>query len=106
MIEIKNKFNENPFRRETPVTPFSNGSEYESWDADNCCKCIECGDRTATTEETAECKLEYYISLGSLTGTIPLWVAKGVGCEYNPLYGCIHLYEQCRYKRENDSLPF
>lgn len=34
------EFNENPFKKDTPVTPFSNGSEFMIWQAKNCDKCV------------------------------------------------------------------
>lgn len=34
-------FNDNPFAKDTPVTPFSNGTEAQSWHQCNCDKCIK-----------------------------------------------------------------
>jgi len=62
-----------------PIIPFSNGSEYDWWDNNNCSRCRNAGTRTATTEAGAKCKLEYHLSLGILIGEIPLWVANEIG---------------------------
>lgn len=34
-------FNDNPFAKDTPVTPFSNGTEAQSWHECNCDKSIK-----------------------------------------------------------------
>jgi hypothetical protein len=89
-------FNENPFLKDTPVTPFyGSGETYRAWDADNCSKCKKCN-RESTVPEDG-CELEYYISLGTVnTGEIPLWVAKEIGCDYNALYQTVDLFDKCR----------
>jgi len=100
------EFNENPFKKDTPVLPFGgSGQSYRIWDAENCQQCIKC-ERESATEEEAGCKLEFYISLATIAdGRIPLWVAKEIGCEYNPLYGCVRLLDKCREFRNGDE-PF
>ena len=99
------KFNENPFLAHTPVKPFSNGSEYESWHDNNCAKCkgYECKSKT---EDEAGCKLAYHLDLGTITGEVPLWVVKEIGCEYNPLYQYAKLHSRCTKLENNDSFPF
>jgi hypothetical protein len=100
-------FNENPFKKDTPVKPFGGrGEAYRQWDAENCSRCINC-ECESQKEEDARCKLEYYISLGTITGDIPLWVAKDIGCTYDPLYGHVDLFDICKNRQtsEND-LPF
>lgn len=101
------EFNENPFKKDTPVRCFSNGTEADIWQCNNCDKCIK-NETESKTEEEANCKLSFYLSLGWIEGTIPLWVAKDIGCEYDPLYGYVHLSNRCRERRlesERD-LPF
>jgi hypothetical protein len=102
------EFNENPFKKDTPVEPFGgSGEAYREWDAENCSRCIKCGKRDSQTPESAECVLEYYISLGTITGDIPLWVAKEIGCTYKPLYGRVELASFCGKRQlSEDELPF
>jgi len=99
-------FSENPFKKDTQVQPFGGGGEnYRIWDSVNCSQCIKC-ERESKTEETAKCKLEFYISLGTITGTIPLWIAKEIGCEYNPLYLTVDLFDKCKCFDNGKDLPF
>lgn len=95
MYLSKKEFNENPFKKDTPVVPFSNGSEASSYTSGNCEKCIHY-ESESTTEEEAKCKLAFNLDLGTLTGSIPLWVAKEIGCDYDPLYGTVRL-RKCRH---------
>jgi len=45
--------------------------------------------------------------LGFVIGDIPLWVAKEIGCEYNPLYQTVNLNERCNcFDDGDDSKPF
>jgi len=93
------EYNENPFKKDTPVRCFSNGTEADIWQSNNCDKCIH-NEYESKTEEEAKCKLSFYICLGLIVGTIPLWVAKEIGCDYyNPLYGYVKLYNKCRKRR-------
>jgi hypothetical protein len=93
--------NENPFKRDTPVIPFGgSGEAYRQWDDENCQKCSKC-ERESRKAEESGCELEYYISLGTITSEIPLWVAKAVGCEYDALYGTVNLSKRC-YKKPWD----
>ena len=97
------EFNENPFKKDTPVRPFSNGSEADSWHHHNCLGCNKY-ENSSTTEEEAKCKLAFHIDLGFLAGDIPLWVAKDIGCTYDPIYGTVNLYAKCRYKTTGEEL--
>lgn len=100
------KFNENPFKKDTPVVPFGgSGETYRYWDAENCSKCINC-ERESQTEDDAKCKLEYYISLGTIAGTIPLWVAKEIGSKYNALYGYVDIEPKCRKFNDGSDTPW
>jgi len=98
------EFNENPFKKDTPITPFSNGTAAANWRAKNCEKCINY-ENESKTEEEAKCKLAFHLDLGTIIGTIPLWAAKEIGCEYNPLYGYCKLSGRCRKYRTGDE-PF
>jgi hypothetical protein len=98
------EFNENPFAKNTPVTPFSNGTEAECWHERNCDKCIKYENKSQC-EEDAKCKPAYFLDLGFTLGTIPLWVAKEIGAKYDPLYQTVHLYSQCSEFRTGDE-PF
>jgi len=93
-----------PFDPEKPVRPFSNGTEAMVWRDKNCDKCINYESESKTPEE-AKCKLAYYLDLGYIVGAIPLWVAKDMGCDYNPLYGSVTLWSWCTKKRTGDE-PF
>lgn len=88
------EFNENPFKKDTPVTPFSNGTDAMVWQENNCCKCIHY-ELSSEAEETAKCKLAYHLDLGFVVGEIPLYIAKEIGCEYDPLYGRVTLRNEC-----------
>ena len=92
--------NENPFLRTTPVIPFSNATDAERWKDKNCYQCDNYESET-TCEEEAGCKLAFYIDLGFIEGTIPLWAARDIGCEYDPLYGYVKLDNICRQKDVN-----
>jgi hypothetical protein len=100
------EFNENPFKKDTPVLPFSNGTEAEGWMHQNCDKCYKY-ETESKSERTAKCKLSYHLSLGFIKGNIPLWVAKEIGCEYDPLYH-VTLMNNCRERRgeHEKDLPF
>lgn len=100
------EFNENPFKKDTPVIPFSNGTEYQYWNEKNCAKCRKYESESAT-EEDAKCKLAFHLDLGTISGDIPLWAAKEIGCTYNPLYQTANLSDKCRqFFSGNDDLPF
>lgn len=98
------EFNENPFLKETPVVPFSNGTESMMWTSRNCGECL-LYENESEKEEDAKCKLAFNLDLGTIIGTIPLWVAKEIGCQYNALYQSCSLFSNCRKKRIGDE-PF
>ena len=97
------EFNENPFGKDTPVTPFSNGSEYDYWHDHNCSECIMY-ESESKTEDDAKCKLAFHLDYGTISGEIPLWVAKEIGCKYNPLYQTCRLYQKCKCKNTGELL--
>lgn len=92
-----------PFDPNKPFRPFSNGSEAMDWQSRNCGKCMNY-ENNSTSEETAKCKLAYHIDFGFVSSEIPLWVAKEIGCDYNPLYGHVKLHN-CR-KKTTGNEPF
>mgnify|MGYP000622914857 CR=1 FL=1 len=71
------EWNNRPFEKDTPVRTFGSGSELATWDAENCDRCIK-------HEECELCDAITAAYLGD--GRIPLWVAKQIGCQYDPLY--------------------
>ena len=102
------EFNENPFLKDTQVSIFSNATEAEWWQTNNChqCKKYEC---ESQTEEKAKCKLAFYIDMGFVVNTIPLWVAKEVGCKYDPLYQSAELNKKCKQIQDENydpNMPF
>ena len=100
-------FNENPFARDTPVRTFSNGIEAMFWHGKNCDKCLKY-DSESKTEEEAKCKLSFHLDFGFVSGEIPLWVCKEIGCTYDPLYQHGKFSRRCRqYEDESmKDLPF
>ena len=98
------EFNENPFKKDTPVKPFSNCVDAENWKENNCYRCINY-ESESTCENEAKCKMAYYLDLGYIEGTIPLWVAKEIGVAYNPLYQTGKLDTRCRGFRTGNE-PF
>ena len=56
-------------------------------------------------EKKTKIKLAFQLDYGTILGTIPLWVAKGIGCDYNPLYQTCKLRSRCIEKRKGDE-PF
>jgi hypothetical protein len=98
------EFNENPFKKDTPVRSFSNSSEFEFWQENNCNECVNY-ENESESEENAKCKFAYHLDFGTILGTIPLWVAKGIGCNYNPLYQTCKLNSRCTEMRKGDE-PF
>ena len=91
---MKKEFNENPFLKNTPVFPFSNGTEAMMFSERNCQRCIHY-ENESKNEDDAKCKLAYHLDMGYITGTIPLWVAKDIGCDYDPLYLSVKLISKC-----------
>lgn len=100
------EFNENPFKKDTPVVPFSNGTDAEYWMSNNCDKCIK-HENESSVEKDAKCQLSFNLCLGFIVSNIPLWVAKDIGCEYNPLYQTCKLNSKCRKFDDGDeSMPW
>ena len=100
------EFNENPFLKDTPVRCFSNGTDAEIWQHNNCDKCVRYETKSKTIDE-AKCKLAFYVDLGWIEGSVPLWVAKEIGCEYDPLYLSCKFSNTCRNKTTGDTdLPW
>lgn len=97
------KFIENPFKKDTPVIPFSNGSKFENWHFNNCQKCIKY-ENISEEEDQAKCKIAYHLDFGTISGTIPLWAAKEIGCDYDALYQTCKLNSTCNEKRIGDEL--
>lgn len=92
---MSKEFNENPFLKDTPVVPFSNSTEAMVYLEMNCDLCVK----------RKECELKEKIEDGFMEGSIPLWVAKEIGCSYNPLYGSVKLMNQC-HKFSDGTEPF
>lgn len=98
------EFNENPFKKDTEVICFSNGTEAMVYSEMNCYNCINY-ESESTKEEDAKCKLAFNLDLGQLEGSIPLWVAKELGCKYDPLYQTAKLNTKCS-KFNDGNNPF
>jgi hypothetical protein len=90
------EFIENPYTKDTPVKPFSNSTDASWWQDNNCHKCIKY-ETESTDEDEAKCKLAFNVDLGFLSGDIPLWVAKEIGCKYDSLYQTCKLSNECRH---------
>lgn len=91
------EFNENPFSEYTPVVIFSSGTEGQDWRSKNCKKCMKIG----------YCELRN-VMLASLLEPyciVPLYIAKRIGIDYNPLYQQGIVFDRCREYR-NDNAPF
>jgi hypothetical protein len=97
------EFNENPFAKNTEVIPFSNGTEARVWQENNCENCINY-ETESENEDEANCKLAFHLDLGYISGNIPLWVAKEIGCKYDPLYGDTEINEKCRQFRDGSEI--
>jgi hypothetical protein len=81
------EWNNHPFEKDTPVRTFGSRSGLAAWDAENCDRCIkhdEC--------ELCDAIMAAYIG----DGRVPLWVAKRIGCLYDPLYLSASLESTCR----------
>lgn len=98
------EFNENPFLKNTPVRIFSDSIDFMVWKEYNCDQCTKY-ESESTSEDEAVCKLAYHIDCSTLLGTIPLHIAKSIGCDYVPLYGRCDLHSQCR-ERLIEGQPF
>lgn len=91
------EWNNHPFEKDTPVRTFGSGSELATWDAENCDRCIK-------HEECELCDAITAAYLGD--GRIPLWVAKQIGCQYDPLYLTATLGKTCRERRTEEQRDF
>ena len=91
------EWNNHPFKKDTPVRTFGSGSELATWDAKNCDRCIK-------HEECELCDAITAAYLGD--GRIPLWVAKQIGCQYDPLYLTATLGKTCRERRTEEQRDF
>lgn len=61
------------------ITPFSNGSEFESWQDQNCFNCCRYSN-VSTKRNNAKCKLAFDLDIGCVTdGTISLNTATKIG---------------------------
>lgn len=98
-------FNENPFLKDTPVTPFSNATDAMVWQENNCSKCLNY-ESDSKSEDEAKCKMAFHLDLGYVVGEIPLWVAKEIGCTYDPLYQSCKLSKCIKFNDKNNPLPF
>ena len=79
------------------VRTFGSRSELAAWDAENCDRCIkhdEC--------ELCDAIMAAYIG----DGRVPLWVAKRIGCLYDPLYLSARLKSTCRERRTEEERDF
>jgi hypothetical protein len=74
------------------------------WQDNNCAKCIKY-ENESTDEENAKCKMAFNIDLGFISGSIPLRIAKEIGCIYNPLYQSVRLDSKCSCFSDNE-YPF
>lgn len=91
------EWNNHPFEKDTPVRTFGSRSELAAWDAENCDRCIkhdEC--------ELCDAIMAAYIG----DGRVPLWVAKRIGCLYDPLYLSASLESTCRERRTEEERDF
>lgn len=95
------------FDSETKVIPFSNGTDAMVWQDNNCLKCRNY-ESESHEEEEAKCKMAYNLDLGFITGSIPLRIAKDIGCDYNPLYKTVNLFTRCRKfsDKNKPEMPF
>lgn len=91
------EWNNHPFEKDTPVRTFGSRSELAAWEAENCDRCIkhdEC--------ELCDAIMAAYIG----DERVPLWVAKRIGCLYDPLYLSARLESTCRERRTEEERDF
>jgi len=60
------------------LIPFSNGTEADLWQFNNCQKCSLYEDESTDISE-AGCKLAFELDMGRITGTISEEAAQGIG---------------------------
>lgn len=95
---------------ENPFTPFSNGTEAMMWYGENCDRCVKAFHIGANGEWPQEstlkqyvrlgkyCKLQYWIDVGFIEGTIPDDIAAQIGKDTD--YG---LKQTCMFFSDNDN---
>jgi hypothetical protein len=109
---MRNKFYNGTI--EDPFRPFSNGTEAMMWLDGNCDRCVKAfhpnQDKGFPKKESTMqkyvtcgkyCKLQYWIDIGFIEGTIPMEIAKQIGLDENG-----HLKEQCMFFSDNDNDGF
>jgi hypothetical protein len=69
------------------MTAFSSSTEYLDWTNRNCRQCAK---GFIQYTDTMPCELE--MALDPITGEMPVWIAKRIGCGENPYY----LFSQCK----------
>ena len=84
------------------IVPFSNGTEAMMWLDNNCDSCVKSKFYNSGSEPTDyRCRLYYWISLGMVSGEIPLRVAEKIGYANGNLLHCRHFTtEKKRYERK------
>ncbi len=95
---------------ENPFTPFSNGTEAMQWYGENCDRCVKAYHPDPETGWAKEatlknyvrcgkyCKLQYWMDVGFIEGTIPDEIAVQIGKGEN--YG---LKQTCMFFSDNDN---
>jgi len=90
-----------------PYHPFSNGTQAMSWYGENCDKCVKAwhpdAEKGPPSYETQKkyvtcgkyCKLQYWIDIAFIEGSIPKEIAEQIGIGQ---YGLTH----CRFFSDND----
>ena len=77
------------------ITPFSTCTEAMMWLDDNCVRCVKSKFYNSGSETTDyKCRLYYWISLGMISGEIPLRVAKKIGYANGNLLHCQHFRQK------------
>jgi hypothetical protein len=67
-------------RTDEEVHPFSTGTQYMDWDDENCCHCWKVHwSRKDKDMPSSSCAIWNALSIGSITGTIPLRIARRMG---------------------------
>jgi hypothetical protein len=92
---------ENPFR------PFSNGTDAMIWEGNNCDRCTKAWHSNGNwpKEETIKqyvrcgkyCRLQYWIHIGWIEGTIPKEIAEQIGIQEDG-----RIMRQCKHFSDND----
>lgn len=91
------EFNENPFKKDTQVSVFSNASQAEDWQENNCEKCAK----------NSKCLMEVELAKGWIRSTIELWAAKEIGAKYDALNLKVELNSKCQcFDDGTTDLPF